>query len=234
MAYVFKKLSSILIGIMISVLCFAAIGEAQIEEEKAKERERKRAMIRAAKEKLNGTSWEITLTESTAKKNKEVIEDTLRFVNGRIESKNLVSEGFSPSNYTVRIKRENRVIWETMQKGEEKGIAFWRGELDRDQKDGALGEVMRGVLSWHVDDEGKKVVDYTFISEGVEEVMPTEVEKGEAPIVEEVPTVGGTQEAAEVPIAAIEEPVKEEATEEKAAEVKPKKEEPKKKRWWQR
>jgi hypothetical protein len=224
-----KKLGVAIIGIMISILCLGTISEAQTDKEKIaaqKERERKRKIIRKAKEWLNNTTWDITLKESTANKNKEIIEDTLRFTDSKIESKYLASKGFSSTNFTVRVKRENEVIWETMQKGEEKGLAFWRGELDRNKEDGTIGKFMRGVLSRHLHDRKETVIDYTFVSGGTEEVIPG---KPEVPKKKEIVEVAPPAvEAAPVEVA--EEPA-EVKTEEKV------KEEPKKerRRWfWQR
>ena len=214
MRYLFKKLGLLLIGIMVSALCLTAISGAETDEEKAaaaerkqRERERKRAIIKEAKEWLNNTAWSITLRESTVDENKEIIEDTLRFTDGKIESKYLVSKGFSPSNFTVRIKRENEVIWETMQKGEEKGIAFWRGELDRSKEDGTIKKFMRGVLSHHLHDKKETVVDYTFVSSGAEEVTPEEPEVVEEVIVEEVAPAVKEKAVEEAPAEAVEEEV---------------------------
>jgi len=181
----------LLIAIIITILSLSEAGKAQetekkltpseiavqkkLEEEKQKERERKREMVRDAKRQLNGTSWSITLKESTTKKDKEIIEDTLTFDGGKIGSGELISLGFNSSNFTVRIKREDRVIWETMQNSEEEGLAFWRGELKKDE-DGVLGDVMRGVLSRHLNDKKKTVIDYTFVSESMGDIEEEEVE----------------------------------------------------------
>ena len=87
-----KKLGLLLVGIITAALCLTAVGEELSEEEKAKQREKKREMIKAAKEQLNNTTWEITLTESGAGEKRKTMEDTLRFVNGKIESEKLVLE----------------------------------------------------------------------------------------------------------------------------------------------
>lgn len=178
-------------GIMILTLCaFVATSSAQEEakpkkktkeeiaaEKKAQEEAaKKQEMVRKAKEKLNDTIWKITLTESGERANKEVINDTLRFTGmGRVESEKLVSKGFGPSNYTLRIKREDKAIWETMQAGEKGALAFWRGEIPRDQKTGNLGETMNGVLSWHISEKEKR--DFTFTSTKKETI--TEAAKAE-------------------------------------------------------
>ncbi len=121
----------------------------------------KRQLIQEAEESLNNTEWQIEL-QQMGKKGKKAEEDTLYFKSGKIFSDKLTSEGFSPSNYTIRVKGIDNdiIIWETMQTDEEKGVAFWRGEVN-----GEIGEediFMRGVLSLRRE-EGKQQ-DLTFIS----------------------------------------------------------------------
>jgi len=243
-----RKIKLVLMIIMIAALCLsvraAGAAEAQkeapvkaapakktaadIAAEKAAQAEaaKKAEMVKAAKDKLDNTGWEITLTESTEKPNKAVIKDTLRLTGGKIESAKLISEGFSPSNYTVRIKREDKVILETMQTGKEGELAFWRGEVKRNP-DGTLGDVMNGVLSRHLNDKAKTVIDYTFVSEGKAGITP-EAPK-ESPAVATPPAAEVTQSAVseEAPAAVEKAPVK--PAEKQPAETK--KEAPKKKGW---
>ncbi|MFA6079732.1 MAG: hypothetical protein WC779_08320 [Candidatus Omnitrophota bacterium] len=140
------------------------------EEKEAKERalaqEKMRKLVQDAKGKINNTTWQIDLRESMSaagegkgakgKKAESLDKDTITFKDNKIESSSLISNGFTPTNYTVRLKGKNNdiIIWETMQTSAEKGVAFWRGEIDND--------VMRGVLSWQVDEKNKQ--DYSFTS----------------------------------------------------------------------
>lgn len=142
------------------------------EEKEAKERtlaqEKMRKLVQAAKEKLNNTAWQIDLRESVSAANDQksvkgkkapaaLEKDTINFRANRVESSSLTSSGFTPTNYTVRLKGKNNdiIIWETMQTSAGNGVAFWRGEID--DKD-----VMRGVLSWQLDEKNKR--DYSFVS----------------------------------------------------------------------
>ncbi|MFH1837848.1 MAG: hypothetical protein ABH862_07040 [Candidatus Omnitrophota bacterium] len=144
--------------------------------------EEKSAIAKDAKLKLNNTTWEIELKEMSTEKNREEMKDIIRFAEGRISSDKLTKEGFTPTNYTVRIKGKDRLIWETMQTSEEKGIAFWRGELRE-------GQPMRGVLSWHIKEN--KIKDYSFSSDGtkkwgiVDGVFEAEITEPEPMVVEE-------------------------------------------------
>lgn len=172
--------------------------------------EKRQAMIKSAKEILGGTTWDINLTQMTPDKKKDKFNDILTFSEGRISSEKLSNEDFGATNFTVRIKGEDIIIWETMQTSadKEKGVAFWRGEI---RKEG----VMRGVLSWHIKEN--KVKDYSFKSEvTLEEILtaPVVVEE-EIVVVEEVtPEVEKTAEGTE-------EEAAEEAREEVKKEEKP-------------
>ena len=133
--------------------------------------EEKREMLNVAKNELNNTVWQIELKQTAIgkkKKSEKGEADVLRFKNNKIISDKLASSGFSSSNYTVRLKRKDKdiVIWETMQASEEKGVAFWRGEI--------RNGIMRGVLSWHVDEKNKK--NYLFVSTEKEDVSEEAIE----------------------------------------------------------
>lgn len=168
-----KKITQVILGIVVLALFSVNFVNAQNADEILSEAERKRKMIKIAKEGLNDSVWQIELSQmgiTNKKREKKKIKDTLRFKNGRIESDKLVLEGFSATNFTVRIKGDGLVIWETMQRNEEEGIAFWRGEL----REG----LMRGVLSWHV--TKGKTRDYSFISKK-REALPEVIEEEIAP-----------------------------------------------------
>jgi hypothetical protein len=220
------------------------------KEEDMAQVEKRKQMIKAAKEGLDNTTWQIRLQETTAKKKKkEVIKDTLYFRDGRIESERLTSEGFSPSNFTVRIKGEDNIIWETMQTSEENGLAFWRGEIRQSTKSPI---VMRGVLSWHINE--KTVQDYTFVSEEKEAIISEQVKKeeptptgqeqlAEEEVKKEEPTPTGQEQLEQTPETAVpsQQPPVEVEVEEMRKEmpevqqVEPEKKQDKKKKWfWQR
>ena len=222
------------IGLVVLILGVVTVDWAQSSDEEkiAAQAEKKRQMIKAAKKKLDNTTWQIELTQMTTGKKKVKTEDTLRFINGRIESEQLVSEGFSASNFTVRIKREDTVIWETMQSSEEQGLAFWRGEI----KEG----IMRGVLSRHLDE--KTIKDYTFVSEKKEIILIPEEGKKEKVVPVVVEEIEKPEEAPAAEV--IKETLEEEPAEVKTEQVKEEEEEPggekaveekKEKKWpWQR
>ena len=222
------------IGLVVLILGVVTVDWAQSSDEEkiAAQAEKKRQMIKAAKKKLDNTTWQIELTQMTTGKKKVKTEDTLRFINGRIESEQLVSEGFSVSNFTVRIKREDTVIWETMQSSEEQGLAFWRGEI----KEG----IMRGVLSRHLDE--KTIKDYTFVSEKKEIILISEEGKKEKVVPVVVEEIEKPEEAPAAEV--IKETLEEEPAEVKTEQVKEEEEEPggekaveekKEKKWpWQR
>lgn len=166
------------IGLFLAVLA-AFIFSGAVMPVTSIAQEEKKLTAKEAKDMINNSTWKIELKEMSTGKNREEISDTLKFTDNRIVSDKMESEGFSPTNFTVRIKGEDRVIWETMQTSEKKGIAFWRGELRE-------GQPMRGVLSWHIKEN--KVVDYSFSSDGSKKWGPDGIieEKAPEPVVEEV------------------------------------------------
>ncbi|MBN1871163.1 MAG: hypothetical protein JW800_01170 [Candidatus Omnitrophica bacterium] len=219
-----------IVGIVILSCCFTLYS---IAAEGDLDKEKKKAMIAKAKEELDNTVWDITLTEmGTTKKT----EDKVRFVDGKVESDMLTGSGFQPTNYTVSIKEETIVVWETMQSSEKSGLAFWRAEIE--------GKRMRGVLSHHKSETNVK--DYSFVSTGEgKELFKEAVEEMEgAPAAATTEASEGLKEEMtkakeEAKPEAKEEvkKVKEQAKEEVKAvkeEVKKTDQEVKKKRWWQR
>ena len=194
-----KKCFLVWSGIVILTLI---VGTAVWAEDSGKGKiisaEKKREMLNVAKNELNNTIWQIELKQTAIdkkKKSKEVEADVLRFKNNKIISDKLASSGFSSSNYTIRLKGKDKdiVIWETMQASEEKGVAFWRGEI--------RNGVMRGVLSWHVDEKNKE--NYLFVSAGKEDIseeeateaVVQEIKKPEKPAVQKKETPAPVAEA---------------------------------------
>jgi hypothetical protein len=180
----FIKEESIFIMATILVLSFSsdvlAKSREQVQAEKAArakkiELEKRRKKIKAAKDKLNDTQWQIVLRSAGAESGE--IEDTLRFTEGKVKSDRLSSEGFSATNFSVNLQGDNIIIWETMQSSENSGIAFWRGEVE--------GDVMKGLLSRHLDED--TVRDYSFVSTSKGVLEKEDAIEEEAASVEESP-----------------------------------------------
>lgn len=196
-------------GLVLSLLVFTAAASAA-----DKDMEEQKKLLKAAKKELNNLEWKIKLSPMSGTKAKSY-EDTLLFVDSKFSSEKLESEEFSASNYTVSLKGEDVIVWETMQTSEDAGISFWRGELENG--------VMRGVLSKN---PGKEThMDFSFYSIERKELAGKsspveEVEEKLIPKLEEVQqeVVGKIEEVPEKT---------EEKIEEKPA---PKK----RKHWWQR
>jgi hypothetical protein len=160
--------------------------------------------LKAKKEELNGTEWNVNVT-SAADKTKSH-PDTLKFQDGRFESAKLKADGFNSTNYTLTLQEGGPTVFETMQSHENGAVVFWRGEWD--------GESMRGLLSKQKD--GKSEDSY-FSSTTKQDIAKSSVV--ETPK-EEVPAVEPETEPADETAAPVEE---------KPA---PAKEEPKKKKGW--
>lgn len=189
--------------VVLSLLIFTA---AAVAADKTVEEQKKR--LEAAKIELNNMEWKIKLNPMSGT-NATSYEDTLLFVKSRFSSERLESENFPASNYTVSLKGEDVIIWETMQTSESEGLAFWRGELENN--------VMRGVLSMRPDE--KTSMDFSFYSIQRKELEP-KPPKTEEMKEESAPEQTGAEKIEEAP--------------KKTAEEKPATPEKKeRKRWWQ-
>src|SRR5436309_14779091 len=114
------------------------------------------ASVALAASPLDGTQWQIKLTNTAAK---TPSEDRIRFEKGRFTSPLFQPKGFPTSNYTLTEEKDGPVIWETMQTSETEGTLSWRGELG--------GDAMHGVASWRKPDGA--VVNYNFAGQKVVE-----------------------------------------------------------------
>jgi hypothetical protein len=150
------------------IMCFISVsvaaenkeaGPSAVEVKQDEEMMAKR--IEAAGKELNNTKWQVTFNQITQAEKKDSFTDTISFKDGKVEVAGLASQGFSASGFTISVKRQNTIVWETMQTGEKKGLAFWKGEIENDK--------MHGVLSRHIDE--KTVKDYTFYSTGKEMIQ---------------------------------------------------------------
>jgi hypothetical protein len=120
-----------------------------------RELQRKREIIGQKKEALNNTEWDIDMIGTSAETGESVtIKDTVVFVDNKVLSKRLESQGFLPTNYTLSLKDDEKVIWETMQTGENQ-LVFFRGEISQDLTS------MAGVISFQKPGGSE---DYSFQS----------------------------------------------------------------------
>lgn len=155
-----KILSVFIVAVCLVALQFSA-AEARTKKKKGKESitpkietVKKEEILKQAAEKLNNTQWSIKLIKIPAEIRRSSDEDTLLFTEGKVESKLLTKEGFTPTSYSLNLKGENMVIWETMQTDAKGNMAFWKGEIE--------GDKMRGVLSRQPKDKPSQ--DFTFVS----------------------------------------------------------------------
>jgi cytoskeletal protein RodZ len=112
--------------------------EQQIDAAK----EKKEAEVAIARQTLSSRQWTIYLTPMSAQKKRrrsKMRTDELTFTITTVTSKGLSAEGYAESNYTITVKEDGTVVWETMQTGKKGDLAFWRGELK--------GMIMQGILS---------------------------------------------------------------------------------------
>ncbi|MFC1807792.1 hypothetical protein ACFL0T_05440 [Candidatus Omnitrophota bacterium] len=204
-----------------------AAAEAAKKKEAARQVliEKRRKDVREMRQKLNNTTWEIKLKESGQKENREQYTDFLRFQNGKVSADRLVDEGFAMSNFSVRIKNRKHdkklVIWETMQSSADKGVTFWRGDLDKDEW------VMRGVMSRHYDEEN--IVNFNYSGRIYVAPLPV-VEPKEEAAVEGESAILAEVAAAPAEVEEVKKEIKKEAPKEEKKEVKKKAKKKKKKK----
>lgn len=142
--------------------------------------QKKQELLKQAEEKLNNTAWQAQFTRISAATKKETYKDELEFIDKKFASRKLSKEGFSATSFTLNLKGENIIIWETMQTDAKGNLAFWKGEME--------GERMRGVLSRQLKD--KAAIDYTFVSISKEAITKEEaqkIEKQSQEVLEEKP-----------------------------------------------
>ncbi len=117
--------------------------------------DRKMIQVPEARASLSNTEWDIVLTPRSGG-DKESIEDTLRFIGRQVFSLGFQAEGYSTTNYSLRIKPNGTIVWETMQKVEDGGMLFWRGTWTVEKMTGTLSK--RGA-------DGQNQ-EFIFVSEG--------------------------------------------------------------------
>lgn len=139
----------LLTTVALSVLIFTVAATAADEDA-----QQTALRLEAAKNQLNNTQWRIKLSPIGETKAK-AYEDIIHFSEHKVSSENLASQGFSATNYTISVKDEDVIVWETMQTGEAAGLALWHGELENG--------VMRGVLSRRPNESTH--LDFSFYSE---------------------------------------------------------------------
>lgn len=113
-----------------------------------------RATPRTFKTPIEGMIWEVEIYTVTKDGKVQPIKDKIRFNGKSFESYYFSSQGFSPSNYTVSVRENGAITWETMQRNPKGQVISWRGDLEGDQ--------MAGVMNFRSDN--KNTQDFSFMS----------------------------------------------------------------------
>lgn len=92
---------------------------------------------------LNGTEWEVTMTNVTKKGKKKTNEDKLIFLDKKFISEKFDKKGYEPTNYSATIQDDGATKFGTMQiKG--KDTSFWKGIIKGGTIDGSVHTQFRG------------------------------------------------------------------------------------------
>lgn len=102
---------------------------------------------------LTGTSWDIQVTTMDGVGTKSVQEDELQFNTGKVASKRLMDQGFTPMNYSLTLQPDGTARWETMITGKTGEIICWQGEVS--------GQQMRGVMTRQL--PGNAAANFSFV-----------------------------------------------------------------------
>jgi hypothetical protein len=103
---------------------------------------------------LAGTTWDLQLRSMEGGAvSDEMSTDYVRFDNSQVASAELAARGFGKSGYSVRLKADSTLVWETMQQGPGDEVVCWRGESD--------GGTMRGVMTRQA--PGRAVASFSFV-----------------------------------------------------------------------
>jgi len=117
-----------------------------------KARLRKARIIKQKRASLNNSKWDI---EVMPLKGGEKTKDTVVFKDNKIAVGSLLDKGFSYTNYTLTVKDNGVLVWETMQTKTTGEVVFIRGEVASDITS------MRGIISFP---KGGVSDDYSFKS----------------------------------------------------------------------
>jgi REP element-mobilizing transposase RayT len=112
-----------------------------------------RATPRTFKTPIEGMIWEVDIYTVTKDGNAQPIKDKIRFNGKSFESYYFSSQGFRPSNYTVKVRENGAITWETMQRNPKGQVISWRGDLE--------GNQMAGVMSFQ--SENKNALYFSFM-----------------------------------------------------------------------
>ncbi|MBU1044380.1 MAG: hypothetical protein KJ915_08315 [Candidatus Omnitrophica bacterium] len=89
--------------------------------------------------KLDNTSWDTEIFPIAG--GGKIQKEALVFSDNKFYAEQFKQNGFMSTNYTLTLKDDGMIIWETMQSADDGQVIFWRGEMNEDMTE------MRGVLS---------------------------------------------------------------------------------------
>lgn len=159
-----------------------------------------------AQKTLNGFAWTLEVAPSGVKKeDRKVTPDTLIFKDGKMSSEGLAKKGYGTSNYTLTVGDDGVPVFETMQRDEKEGVAFWRGELVEGKIRGVISiqEAKSSAVSFGF--SGSKAGEAAEIPAERVEPQPEIIPETVTPVVETaaaVPAVDAAVVDATAPVAA--------------------------------
>lgn len=108
------------------------------------------AQIKELLRDLENTQWQI---RSISLSERRVYNDVVYFENGKFVSQNYSLKNYPPSDYSLVIEDEDKIIWQTAQEGPEGGVS-WRGEIKKGEMEG----------NFRLRSSNGEVKDFSFVS----------------------------------------------------------------------
>ena len=106
----------------------------RLKEESDKVLAEKKAELEHYLVSLDKSEWVIEIKAEEKLNSPYPAFDKLIFKDGTVYSRYFLSQGFAASYYTLTIRADGTLVWETMQKNAQSDSLFWRGEATKDAK----------------------------------------------------------------------------------------------------
>jgi hypothetical protein len=138
------------IGMAVVLICFLlALDGASLAANKEK----------APQIPFRGTRWNITVTPDAeaAKKGEKPFQDTLSFEGDVVRLDASEARGFQPSTYTATRVKGGGWAFNTTQRSQKHGDAFWQARIQGDTMRGEMRVLRRGGTALHYSFQGVKV-----------------------------------------------------------------------------
>ncbi|MBI5873389.1 MAG: hypothetical protein HZB36_04510 [Candidatus Omnitrophica bacterium] len=103
--------------------------QGAVEKNKKLSSKKTKELLEQKRLELENTSWDVEMKLASGEKK---MTDRLIFKDKQFSSEGFVLGGFKPTSYSLTMKDDGVIVFETMQPGENGGTVFWKGEFGPD------------------------------------------------------------------------------------------------------